>query len=92
MWLYTGMIVLGGALLLIPKVPLILIMLLIPGPKRRAAAFCLDLYPSLINKMKLMGAFKNSPLYNRVSWAAVGVLILLSLALLWFSVQELMAG
>jgi hypothetical protein len=25
-----------------------------------------------------------------VAWAAVGVLILLSLALLWFSVQELM--
>ena len=91
MWLYTGLIVLGGGLVLIPKAPLIPIMLLSQVINGLLLPFILVFILLLINRVKLMGAFKNSPLYNKVSWAAVGVLILLSLALLWFSVQELMA-
>ena len=91
MWLYTGLIILGGGLVLIPKAPLILIMLLSQVINGLLLPFILVFILLLINRVKLMGAFKNSPLYNKVSWAAVGILILLSLALLWFSVQELMA-
>ena len=91
MWLYTGLIILGGGLVLIPKAPLILIMLLSQVINGLLLPFILIFILLLINRVKLMGAFKNSPLYNKVSWAAVGILILLSLALLWFSVQELMA-
>ena len=91
MWLYTGLIILGGGLVLIPKAPLILIMLLSQVINGLLLPFILIFILLLINRVKLMGAFKNSPLYNKVSWAAVGILILLSLALLWFSIQELMA-
>jgi Mn2+/Fe2+ NRAMP family transporter len=91
MWLYTGLIILGGGLVLIPKAPLILIMLLSQVINGLLLPFILIFILLLINRAKLMGAFKNSPFYNKVSWAAVGILILLSLALLWFSVQELMA-
>jgi NRAMP (natural resistance-associated macrophage protein)-like metal ion transporter len=91
MWLYTGLIILGGGLVLIPKAPLILIMLLSQVINGLLLPFILVFILLLINRVKLMGTFKNSPFYNKVSWAAVGILILLSLALLWFSVQELMA-
>jgi NRAMP (natural resistance-associated macrophage protein)-like metal ion transporter len=91
MWLYTGLIILGGGLVLIPKAPLIRIMLLSQVINGLLLPFILIFILLLINRVKLMGTFKNSPLYNKVSWAAVGILILLSLALLWFSIQELMA-
>ncbi len=91
MWLYTGLIILGGGLVLIPKAPLILIMLLSQVINGLLLPFILIFILLLINRVKLMGAFKNSPLYNKVSWATVGILILLSLGLLWFSVQELLA-
>lgn len=90
MWLYTGLIILGGGLVLIPGAPLILIMLLSQVINGLLLPFILIFILLLINKRKLMGTFKNSPLYNKLSWAAVGILVLLSLALLWFSVQELL--
>lgn len=91
MWLYTGLIILGGGLVLIPQAPLIQIMLLSQVINGLLLPVILIFILLLVNRVKLMGAYKNSPLYNKVSWAAVGILILLSLALLWFSVRELMA-
>jgi NRAMP (natural resistance-associated macrophage protein)-like metal ion transporter len=90
MWLYTGLIILGGGLVLIPGAPLILIMLLSQVINGLLLPFILIFILLLINRGELMGTFKNTPLYNKVSWAAVGILVLLSLALLWFSVQELL--
>jgi NRAMP (natural resistance-associated macrophage protein)-like metal ion transporter len=90
MWLYTGLIILGGGLVLIPGAPLILIMLLSQVINGLLLPFILIFILLLINRRSLMGSFKNTPLYNKVSWAAVGILVLLSLALLWFSVQELL--
>lgn len=89
MWLYTGMIVLGGAIILIPKVPLILIMLFSQVLNGVLLPFVLIIILILINKKKLMGDYTNGPFFNWVSWGAVGLLIFITLLLTWTTLRQL---
>jgi Mn2+/Fe2+ NRAMP family transporter len=88
MWLYTGMIVIGGAIILIPKVPLILIMLLSQVLNGVLLPFVLIFILILINKEKIMGRHVNGRLYNGISWVAVGILIMVTLLLIWATFQQ----
>jgi Mn2+/Fe2+ NRAMP family transporter len=88
MWLYTGMIVIGGAIILIPKVPLILIMLLSQVLNGVLLPFVLIFILILINKEKIMGRHVNGRLYNWISWVAVGILIMVTLLLIWATFQQ----
>jgi Mn2+/Fe2+ NRAMP family transporter len=83
MWLYTGMIVLGGAFILIPRAPLILIMLLSQVVNGVLLPFILIFILVLINKKKLMGDYVNGRFFNWVSWGAVGLLIIINTMLIW---------
>jgi Mn2+/Fe2+ NRAMP family transporter len=87
MWLYTGMIVLGGAIILIPKVPLMMIMLLSQVLNGILLPFVLIFILILINKTKIMGSYVNGRFYNWVSWAAVVILIFITLLLIWATFQ-----
>ncbi len=89
MWLYSGMVVLGGATILIPNIPLILIMLLSQVLNGILLPFILIYILILINKKKLMGNYVNGRFFNLVSWGAVGILIMITLLLIWATVHQL---
>jgi NRAMP (natural resistance-associated macrophage protein)-like metal ion transporter len=86
MWLYTGLIVLGAAIILIPNAPLIAIMLISQVVNGALLPFVLIFMLILINKTELMGEYTNSGLFNIVAWITVVIMIVLTLALVVQSV------
>jgi Mn2+/Fe2+ NRAMP family transporter len=81
MWLYTGLIVLGALIILIPNAPLIAIMLISQVVNGALLPFVLIFMLVLINKKELMGEYTNSRTFNVISWFTVGIMIVLTLAL-----------
>ncbi len=80
--LYTGIIVLGVIIILIPNAPLIAITLwtqIINGLLLPVVLVCMIL---LVNNKKIMGEYVNKPLNNYIGWISVILLIGLSVALL----------
>jgi len=80
--LYTGILVLSAAIILIPNAPLIFISLwtqVINGMLLPVVLVCMIL---LVNNKKIMGKYVNKPLNNIIGWGAVIILTGLSLLLL----------
>jgi len=80
--LYTGILIVGAAIILIPNAPLIFISLwsqVINGMLLPVVLVCMML---LVNNKKIMGKYVNKPVNNLIGWGAVIILIALSLALL----------
>ena len=80
--LYTGIMLLGAVIILIPKAPLIAITLwsqIINGLLLPVVLVCMIL---LVNNKKIMGNYTNRPFQNIIGWTAVIVLIGLSLTML----------
>jgi NRAMP (natural resistance-associated macrophage protein)-like metal ion transporter len=80
--LYTGIIIFGAVFILIPRVPLVKVMLFSQVANGILLPFVLILMLRLINNKRLMGTHVNSRAYNTVAWVTVVVLIILSLVLL----------
>lgn len=81
-WLYTLLIVVGGGLILIPGIPLILVSYLSQVANGFLLPFVLVFLLLLVNRVDLMGEFKNSKGYNLIAGATVVVLVVLTLLLL----------
>lgn len=80
--LYTGILVLSAAIILIPNAPLILISLwtqVLNGMLLPVVLVCMIL---LVNNKKIMGQYVNKPINNIIGWSAVGILIVLTITLL----------
>jgi NRAMP (natural resistance-associated macrophage protein)-like metal ion transporter len=80
--LYTGILVLSAAIILLPNAPLILISLwsqVINGMLLPVVLVCMIL---LVNNKKIMGKYVNRPVNNIIGWSAVVVLIALSATLI----------
>jgi len=80
--LYTGILIIGAAIILIPDAPLISISLwsqLLNGVLLPVVLVCMIL---LVNNKKIMGKYVNKPANNIIGWGAVIVLVTLSLGLL----------
>ncbi|HTX87619.1 MAG TPA: Nramp family divalent metal transporter [Bacteroidales bacterium] len=80
--LYTGIILLGVMIILIPGAPLIAITLwsqIINGILLPVVLGCMII---LVNKKKIMGSYVNNRLQNLIGWTSVVVLVGLSLALI----------
>jgi Mn2+/Fe2+ NRAMP family transporter len=75
MWIYTVMIVAGSVIVLIPKAPLVFLMVLASVINGLLLPFVLIYCLSLVNSEKLMGEFKNPKSYNYITWATVLVII-----------------
>jgi NRAMP (natural resistance-associated macrophage protein)-like metal ion transporter len=83
-WLYTLLIVAGGALvLIIPGEQLIKIVLWSQVLNGIVLPFVLIFMLILINKKELMGEYVNTRLFNTVAWATTILVAALSLALVW---------
>ena len=92
MGLYTGLIVAGAGLILIPGAPLIGIMLVSQVINGILLPFVLIFILLLVNNRELMGKHVNGRLYNGLSWISVMTLIALTLSLLTMTVQQMIAG
>ncbi|MFC1708865.1 Nramp family divalent metal transporter [Candidatus Omnitrophota bacterium] len=82
-WLYTIIIFIGAATILIPKIDFVKIMLVTQVANGVLLPFVLIMMLLLVNKKRLMGEHTNSLLYNVISWLVIVSMILLSLALLF---------
>jgi Mn2+/Fe2+ NRAMP family transporter len=83
--LYTGILIVGALIILIPNAPLISISLwtqVINGLLLPVVLVCMML---LVNNKKIMGKYVNKPTNNIIGWGAVIVLICLSIV--WIVLQ-----
>jgi NRAMP (natural resistance-associated macrophage protein)-like metal ion transporter len=84
-WLYTLLIVFGAGVLLVPRFPLFRIMVFSQVANGILLPFVLIFVLLLTNDRELMGQYTNSRRYNVISWATVGVMIILTIA--WLLAQ-----
>ncbi len=81
-WLYTGLIVIGAAIILVPHVPLVRIAVLSQVLNGLLLPFVLVFMLILVNRTSLMGALVNGRTYNIVAWSLTGLTIALTVVLL----------
>src|SRR6266508_3833744 len=81
-WLYTVLIVFGAGVLLVPRLPLLRVMVLSQVANGVLLPFVLIFVLLLINDRELMGKYTNSRWYNVISWLTVGIMIALTIAML----------
>src|SRR5690348_6400028 len=77
-WLYTGLLIVGAGIILIPNAPLIKLAVLSQVLNGVLLPFVLVFMLMLVNKRDLMGRHINSRLYNAVAWCLTGIIILLT--------------
>jgi NRAMP (natural resistance-associated macrophage protein)-like metal ion transporter len=80
--LYTFILVISSIIILIPNAPLIDISIWSQVLNGILLPVVLVSMILLINNKKIMGTYTNKPAQNIIGWGAVGILIILSLALL----------
>ena len=80
-WLFTSIIIIGAAIILIPNAPLILITLwsqVANGVLLPVVLICMIL---IVNNKEVMGEYVNKPMQNIFGWFTISVLIGLTIAL-----------
>jgi len=80
-WLFTSIIIIGAAIILIPNAPLILITLwsqVANGVLLPVVLICMIL---IVNNKEVMGEYVNKPMQNIFGWFTIAVLIGLTIAL-----------
>ena len=82
-WLYTLLIIAGGAVILIPGVPLVKISVLSQVVNGGVLPFVLIFMVLLINKKELMEEHVNTRVYNVIAWGLTAIMIVLTMVLVW---------
>jgi NRAMP (natural resistance-associated macrophage protein)-like metal ion transporter len=82
-WLYTGLIVAGASVVLIPNFPLVSMAILSQVLNGLLLPVVMYFMLRLINNTELMGDYKNRLWFNVIAWATAIVVTGLSLALVW---------
>ena len=83
-WLYTLLIVFGAGVLLLPHVPLVYVSVLSQVANGIVLPFVLIFMLLLTNDREIMGEYINSRAFNVVAWTTVGVMIALTVAMLFW--------
>lgn len=78
-WLYTGLVFLGAGVVLIPRIPLIRVILLSQVVNGFLLPVVLIFILRLSSRKDLMGKYRNHPALNVVAWMTVAVMIVLTL-------------
>jgi len=78
-WLFTLIIIISAAIILMPNAPLIKIMFLSQVLNGTVLPFVLIFMLLLINDKKLMGNYTNTPVFNLIAWITVIIMIILTL-------------
>jgi Mn2+/Fe2+ NRAMP family transporter len=82
-WFYASLIVLGAGVVLIPNFPLVKVVILSQVLNGVLLPVIMIFMLKLINKHELMGKHTNSRLFNVVAWVTAGIVIVLSLVMMW---------
>ena len=82
-WLYTTLVVIGGAIILIPGAPLLKILILSQVANGVWLPIVLIFMILLSNRADLMGDKANGPLFNAIAWVSSAIMIALTLILLY---------
>jgi len=77
-WLYTVIIVVGAAVLLVPRLPLVYVAYITQVANGVVLPFVLVFMLLLTNDRELMGEHANTRWFNIVAWATVVVMIVLT--------------
>ena len=88
-WLFTGIVVVGAAVVLLPRLPLIRIMLVSQIVNGMLLPFVLIYMLRLANDEKLMGVHRNGRWFNAVAWTTAVVMITLTAYLVATGVRDL---
>jgi Mn2+/Fe2+ NRAMP family transporter len=88
-WLFTGLIVVGAGVTLLPDFPLVRMILASQVINGMLLPFVLVFMILLVNKQRLMKKWINSRFYNAVAWTSVIILTGLTLALIALSLRDL---
>ena len=86
--LYAAMIALGAGLVLIPRLPLLKIMLLSQTANGVLLPFILVYMLRLAGDEGLMGQYRNRRWLSAVSWLTTALLIALTAAMLWLTLRD----
>jgi NRAMP (natural resistance-associated macrophage protein)-like metal ion transporter len=81
-WLYTVLIVLGAAVLLVPNLPLVYVSVLSQVANGIVLPLVLIFMLLLTNDRELMGSYANSRSFNAIAWATVIVMVALTLLMI----------
>jgi NRAMP (natural resistance-associated macrophage protein)-like metal ion transporter len=81
-WLYTGLLILGAAIILVPHFPLVRIAVLSQVLNGILLPFVLVFMLLLVNKTELMREHKNGRLYNILAWGLTVIIIGLTAVML----------
>src|SRR6202045_2913672 len=82
-WLYTFLIAAGGAVVLIPGLPLVKIAVLSQVVNGVVLPFVLIFMLLLINKKGLMDEYVNRPLFNVIAWGTTAIMVVLTMLLVY---------
>jgi Mn2+/Fe2+ NRAMP family transporter len=85
--LYTGLIVIGAGVVLIPHIPLLKLILLSQVANGMLIPFVLVFMLLLVNKSGLMGDQRNGPWQNTVAISTSVVMIALTVLMVWNAVR-----
>jgi NRAMP (natural resistance-associated macrophage protein)-like metal ion transporter len=88
-WLFTGIVAVGAGVVLIPKLPLIRIMLVSQIVNGMLLPFVLIYMLRLANDEKLMGVHRNGRWFNLVAWTTTVVMIALTAYLVATGIRDL---
>jgi NRAMP (natural resistance-associated macrophage protein)-like metal ion transporter len=86
-WLYTLLIACGAGFVLIPRLPLLKVILLSQVANGVLLPFVLIYMLALINRKRIMQDYVNKFWQNAVAWSTVVVMIALTAAMLWNTVR-----
>ncbi len=84
--MYTALIVLGAGVVLIPRFPIVPMILLSQVLNGILLPIVMIFAVKLVNRRDLMHQWTNGPIYNLVAWLSVALMIGLSIALAVFSI------
>ena len=91
-WLFTGLIVVGAAVVLIPSFPLVKMILFSQVDNGVLLPFVLIFMTLLVNKKGVMQEWTNSRFYNVIAWTSVALIIGLTMALVALTIQDIRAS
>ena len=88
-WLYTFLVFGGAAIVLIPKLPLLKLILFSQVANGVLLPFVVVYMLLLVNRPRLMGAFRNKAWQNWVAWTTAVTMIALTAVLVYTTIRDL---
>lgn len=84
--IYTLLVIFGAGVVLIPRMPLIKLIILSQVANGVLLPFVLFFMLKLVNQEELMGRYKNSRAANVIAWSTSVIMVVLTVAMVWTTV------